>query len=349
MSFRSQLLATREMPLYRSSIEALPQDITGMQTSIQSLRIHPIKSLGMPLYLPKARLTRFGLATSDGNFMDRQALLGRRQHKESKPHVTHRLFSQRNFGPLSRCMVTYDDFRLMYRDPEKKMPPLLLEKSCLAPHDCDTTIVEMHQKEYPCIVEGENGRITQWVRQFLRLQGCYEDIVQQIDILLQPRDFKRTVADHHRRDEEGGILYADGGQLLLGNRQTLDWMNKELEQSQKRTTRMAAFRPNIEIDLPPNAEDLIDEMMIHTAKGRDVTMLSGLLSVRCTMIDLDPKTGETPDTAINDWLRVNRPHRPTDPKGSKETTFGLNMVVPSRYDGTIIRVGDTCTIMKEKQ
>jgi uncharacterized protein YcbX len=347
----TQLLATRDMPSYRKTIEELPSDKASLQGIVRKLRLYPIKSLGMPLSLTVAQVTELGLATLNGKFRDRQVLLGRRQNKALKPNVTHRLFSQRNFSKLCRCRVTYDGKVLTYHAPDDVIKPLTLIPSDLK-EGTGTTIVEMHGKELACTVEGDGGYITQWVRAFLESQECPFP-AKEIDVLFPSPDFSRIVADHHRRDQAGGILYADGGQLLISNAGTLGWMNDELKKTGRRTTTMDAFRPNIEIDLPPNAEDLIDTLVISTASG-PVTLLAGLLSVRCTMIDIDADTGTAPDTAINDWLRVNRPHRPSDlpnPNGepNKTTTFGLNMVASHESCGKIIMVGDTCTIAQEKQ
>lgn len=345
VSWRDQLFATRSSAhAYRQSLENR-KDVHGMLTRLVQLCVYPWKSVGGPLVLPEAVITHAGIATAaqdaSQRFHDRGAMLGRKMKMRDKPHISHVLFSQRNWGKLCLPAVFLSYGDLCYEDPTGKCKGLRLTPEDFKPKHSATTVVMMHGNELRCVVEG-NGKMTRWIRDFMKTHDSPYN-PEEVDVLLPPIDYCRQ---HHCQGLSGKTLYVDEGQIFLASTGTLHWMNHMRRQVKLRTVQMPAFRPNLVVNLPPNAEDLIDQLIIHTAQG-NVDVKAGLLGVRCKMIDIDPLTGESPDDTVQAWLRKHRAQNPSDADKTDTTTFGLDMLLPQSADGVILQPGMNCTVSEK--
>jgi uncharacterized protein YcbX len=347
--WRDRIAATRDIPAYQGSIAALPPSVEGLTGMILNLRMYPIKSLGRCLFLQQAMIGRNGFCTADGSFSTHAAMLGRRMQKGSKPGVTHQVFTQRNFPKLVLCTPRLERGLLHYRDTDDTVHDLWLSPGDFHPHrGLQRTIAEMHQGEtMDAVVEGEGGKITLWVRDFLKRHGYLYD-TSTIDVLLTPEDLDRRTRDHHRRGQAGTMNYQDGAPFTVADMRSFQWMQDLRQEETLRSVWMDAFRPNIVTFFDqPNVEDVIDTLAIHTSRG-EVKLLYGLASVRCKMIDIDHETGLAPDNSVQGWLKRNRPFRPDDPKGPDSTTFTINATFENGSEGAIIEQLASCRVVKEK-
>lgn len=346
MNLRENLIDDcTDSALYRESMEVLPPNLAGIVGRIASLALAPIKSLGM-LEVSEACVRNFGLCTvaKDGLFVDRAAMLVEKSPgKIGGLNYDFQRFSQRNEGALALAQPYLDGEKLIYEAPG--LEELEIDPSQFELPEGERVKVKMFPDGgvYDGVLE--NGPITAWVREMLgknRKADKYQ--VEDIDVLLSPPDFARDVEPIHARGEDFAFTnYSDGGQVLTASKSTLDWVNRGLVKEYGpgfREIGMRAFRPNIVIDgLPPNAEDLIDRILI---RGR-VEMLFGGLSVRCDVTRVDEDSGEKPDKEPLKWLARHRPRR--EAGKAKRPTFAVNTVFPRRSIGEIISVRDRVLVV----
>lgn len=157
-----------EVAEYKTLIDVLPPDISGLRGKIRALALHPIKSLGI-LNVKHARIGRDGLRTEDNHVGDRMAMIVRKVSAVTKSGAEFdcERFSQREEGTLALARPTYDGTSgLSYHAPF--MEPLDIEHETLQPRAGEAVRVKMFKKGTD-IFEGvyENGDLTEWVRRFL--------------------------------------------------------------------------------------------------------------------------------------------------------------------------------------
>lgn len=338
--YRDRLVAARpEAEEYRELVEALPENVAGLKGRIAELNIFPIKALGK-LALEQALVGPNGISTADGHFHDRMAMLvyPKEGEHDGTPY-THMRYSQRENGDLVllRPEITVDGLRYRVRD---SVEDLVIEPGDLAPREGERVMMKMGDKGNVHSGILENGRITDWIRKALR--------VEQVSLLIPDREFSRVVDGAGRTEEESGTLYSDGGQLLVANRATLDWMNESMAAKYGvdfAPMEMDAFRPNIVLeDLPANAEDVIARLRIFGDHPPE--MRFALLCVRCPVTKVMQGSGEKRKKEPLAWLAKNRPPRIEGDKNS--VTFAVNADFRSQDNGRIVTVGDKFEVMAEK-
>lgn len=354
MKLREQLIEARpNATAYAESLRALPSTVEGIRGYIGALKIFPIKALCGISLNNGATVGNRGLSTPDGMLSDRMAMLALREPGEiGGEGYDFVRFSQRNEGKLVLPIGSYNERNnlLTYSAGGIPMLPVDISPDELAPREGKIVRVKMFNDGE--IFEGipEEGSITEWVRNFLAKQeGERKYRIDDIELLLPSTSFERTVEDRHRREQEAGTIYSDGGQILAASSSTLSWMNRGLKahhQTQFRPIEMDAFRPNMILGgLPHNAEDIIDEIQIMTARG-PIRMLFGGMSVRCPVTQINQVTGEKLDKEPLNWLSKNRPPRLDKPNSA---TFGINTVFPREAEGSTILPNSDFVVTKEKE
>jgi|GEM_PF-3437481 len=350
-SYRDQLIATRPKAMeYAESLRKLPAYLTSLKDiSIERLTLYPIKSLG-GINVTKVMVSSSGLQTVSGSYTDRSAMLVQRQEGTINGHDFDCVrFSQREESALVLAQARSTIEGLQYSALD--MEDFLVSPALLKPVEGQAVQVRMFPKGDGGLCSGvyEKGPVTAWVRKFLKQhkRGKYD--VSSIEVLLPRTGDRRLVEEQHRRGLNAATRFTDGGQILVASASTAHWMNMGIRKCPRRNDNpidIQAFRPNIVLEgLPANVEDVIDEMWIRTTAGY-VPMLFGQLSVRCSVTTLDVISGEKIDNQPLTWLLENRPKRPESKENS--ATFGVNTVIPEQFQGQVISVGDSVSIVKEK-
>jgi uncharacterized protein YcbX len=147
------------------------------------------------------------------------------------------------------------------------------------------------------------------------------------------------------------IAYQDGYPLLAILEKSLDAFNAFLarEQPEARPKSMLHFRPNLVLaGAPAFDEDKWRDILV-TGPHHPPMRLRGIkLCDRCTIPDVDPRTGEKEGTDTRKLLEaMGRGALPMYPDGSDDATgpcFGMNLVWIPEPEGYQIEEGDTLTI-----
>jgi hypothetical protein len=335
----------RDLEEYEKMIGALPDTLVGEQYPVVETRAHVIKSLGQPLICEHGvMIEHTGLSTVDGGFGDRSVVLARRR-KRPKDEVTHDMFSQRLWPRLSRCIPRLEDRWLIYEAMDGWLPPLRLEYEDTSVRYGDPpTVIEMHRHKIARIREGDDGKITTWVRKLLAAQ-LYPD-PDSIDVFLRCKEVDRIKDDRAHPGETWKVDGQDRSQVLGCGTGTLKWMNELRKARGLREVSMDAFRPNIVIDCHAGAEDLFAAA---TIGGLDAISLSAeWMSDRCDMVNVVPKIGKKPDKSVFEWLQTYRPQWPEE-KPNKQATFGMNCTLSEKDVGKVIAPKMMLTVTAEKQ
>ncbi len=348
-SYRDRLVASRpEADEYRELMEALPHDVAGLEGRISGLKIFPVKALG-GLAVDRAIITPTGLSDVSGRFGDRMAMpVYPNTGKHDGQPYSHMRYSQREEGGLvlMRPELVSDGLRYAV---DGIADDLIIQAHELNPREGERVHVKMGKDGDVQSGVLENGRITEWLRKTLRKIAPDSKVnTDEVGLLLPDPAFKRPVDAAGRTNEESSTLYSDGGQLLVANQATLDWMNRSLQAEYGKDfdpMEMDAFRPNIVLDgLPANAEDVIARLKFLSLTAPEI--LFAMLCVRCPVTRVIQATGESRKAEPLAWLSKNRPKRVESPKNS--ATFAVNAAFSSKDTSKIVAVGDRFKVIAEK-
>lgn len=134
-------------------------------------------------------------------------------------------------------------------------------------------------------------------------------------------------------DIEAENAFSDGFPVLVASQGSLDEVNRRLAGAGHAAVTLQRFRPNLVIDgIEPHDEDNIDEIHFETPQGPVVLKLVKPCS-RCTIPDVDPRTGEQ-GHAVADTLQAYR----SDARLDGALTFAMNAVIVEGVDH-ILRTG----------
>lgn len=348
LSYRSRLMAARpEAEGYVRSLEGLPENIRCMSGTIDKPVIYPIKSLG-GVALAKASIGPTALQSQDGLLRNHMAMLTRRSKGQHKGAMFDReRFSLRQEPLLALVSVTYDERAQTVTLTAPGVEPLPFNVSDLQSSGKEKGVaVKMHGKDGVMLGLVEDAHITHWVRRFLRSTGQKSYVIEDIDVVLAPPRFSRSVNPAIAGRTDASILYSDEAQVLVASSATLAWMNADLRQrSDGFEAAMGAFRPNIVLHhLPANVEDVVARFSI--GSGNDpVQLLCGDLCSRCSAVCVDPATGTKTGTEPMRWLINRRPPRLAEPA---TCTFGVYASFRAEDEGKIITGGNGFSVMEEK-
>lgn len=144
---------------------------------------------------------------------------------------------------------------------------------------------------------------------------------------------KRLSSRKWTGDIEAENAFSDGFPVLVASQGSLDEVNRRLAGAGLAAVTMQRFRPNLVIDgIEPHDEDNIDEIHFETPQGPVVLKLVKPCS-RCTIPDVDPRTGEQ-GHAVADTLQAYR----SDARLDGALTFAMNAVIVEGVD-RILRAG----------
>lgn len=160
----------------------------------------------------------------------------------------------------------------------------------------------------------------EWFEEFLGIK-CH--------LVFMDASIQRLIDPGYAKQEEQ-VSFADGFPLLLATQQSLDDVNKRMEDEE---VDMRRFRPNLVIDGDNKAfaEDDWKQIQIGTVVFDIVKPCS-----RCVMTTIDPDTGLKSEEGVP--LTTLKQYR-SDTKG---IYFGQNMI--PRNEG-VLRVGDSVTLL----
>lgn len=346
MTWKQTLLSRRpNARAYAESLEALSTSIVGRTGTIGAIAIAPVKSfqmLTLSMHTPEdgARVGRFGLTTPDALVADRQYALASWKDGQTNEDVAYNLvrWSQREEPNLAKIQPLYEAGFLTYRVGDRgcrELPPF-------EPYGPPKRMLMSAQTQELCMVEVDRGRLDKWMHAILETAGIPSKDLAMVRVA---KGYDRLVRPCQPCGMESATLLSDGGQVTIASRSTIDWMNAERAKKDVHAYRIdiRQFRMNITLEgLPPNAEDLIEEIVIGPAR---VPLNFGDLSDRCSM------TRHAPDTGVllgKDPLAYLAKERPPRPDLLNSTTFGVNCVFPPGAIGQVIRSGMTFEVTKEK-
>jgi hypothetical protein len=127
--------------------------------------------------------------------------------------------------------------------------------------------------------------------------------------------------------------FSDGYPILVASSASLAEFNTRLARAGHAPVTMERFRPNLVLDgLDAHGEDHLDEIRLEADGGAVVLKLVKPCS-RCSIPDVDPRTGEA-GHAVGDTLASYR----ADARLDGALTFGMNAVIVSGVERTL-RVG----------
>lgn len=153
-------------------------------------------------------------------------------------------------------------------------------------------------------------------------------------------DFRRIQSQPERLGQHGAI-FADASPYLFANRDSLEVLNQLLEAEDKPPAIIEQFRPNIVVaGLDPFSEH--DYNRIHSSAGKFTLQLHDHCE-RCTMVAVNPKTGER-DPQQEPYPTLARLN--AAPDKPKAAAFGENASLLTG-DGQNIGVGDWVSIDRE--
>jgi uncharacterized protein YcbX len=116
--------------------------------------------------------------------------------------------------------------------------------------------------------------------------------------------------------------FADGFPILVASTAGLEEFNRRLVAQGQSVVTMARFRPNLVLDgLDPHGEDALDEITFATEDG-PIRLKLVKPCARCPIPDVDPVSGE-PGHAVGDVLASYR----ADARMAGALTFGMNAVI----------------------
>lgn len=344
---RQRLVDSRNgLSEYAESLEKLHDDFARYLGVIRQLVVYPIKSLG-GVISETVELTENGLKIPGTGISDRMAMLALKQPgKNQDGEYEYRRLSQREIPELMKIEVDAGIESFNLNNSTGSGP-----RSLVGVSSNYLTAVE-EQEESSVLVGSEIIKavkgpkdVTAWIREIIRGIPKQRKIAKNIELLLPPVHSKRLVEPEHSGNIEAKTLFSDGGQILVASEETLNWMNGLLRtQHGERFTNihMDAFRPNIVIagNIPPNIEDLVDELRI---PRNDARLILTSLCVRCAVTQVN-RYGLRSDKEPLKFLSKQRPARPN----SKKPTFGVNAVIPEHSQAKIITVGDRFRITEKK-
>ena len=348
LSHRSHLMAARpEAEGYVRSLKGLPENIRCMSGTIEKPVIYPIKSLG-GVSLLRAAIGPTGLQSPDGLLRNHMAMLTRRSKGLHKGALFHReRFSLRQEPLLALVQVSYDERVQTVTLTAPGNDPLTFNASDLQSSGKETGVaVKMHGKDGVMLGLVEDAHITNWVRRFLRSTGQKSYVIEDIDVVLVPPRFSRSVDPSMAGRSDASMLFSDEAQVLVTSSATLEWMNADLrERSDGFQVSMGAFRPNIVLNhLPANTEDVVARFSVGPGNN-PVQLLCGDLCTRCSAVCVDPATGKKTGTEPMRWLINRRPPRIAEPA---TCTFGVYASFRTEDEGKIITGGNGFSVMEEK-
>lgn len=348
LSQRSRLMAARpDAEGYVRSLKGLPENIRCMSGTIDKPVIYPIKSLG-GVSLLRAAIGPTGLQSPDGLLRNHMAMLTRHAtgvHKGAK--YNRERFSLRQEPLLALVQVSYDERVQTVTLTAPGVEPLPFNVADLRSSGLEPGVsVKMHSKDGVMLGLVENLLITPWLRTFLRTTGAKPYEIDDIDVVLAPRRFSRSVDPAMAGRTDASMLFSDEAQVLVTSSATLEWMNADLrERSDGFQVSMGAFRPNIVLNhLPANTEDVVARFSV--GPGNDpVQLLCGDLCSRCSAVCVDPSTGIKTGAEPMRWLINRRPPRIAEPA---TCTFGVYASFRAEDEGKIITGGNGFSVMEEK-
>jgi len=182
-----------------------------------------------------------------------------------------------------------------------------------------------------CIDAGDD--VANWLTQALKSP-------KPLRLVSMANDFRRVQSQPERLGQHGAI-FADAAPYLFANRDSLEVLNQLLEAEDKPPAIIEQFRPNIVVaGLDPFSEH--DYKRIHCSAGNYTLQLHDHCE-RCTMIAVNPKTGErqAQQEPYPTLARLN-----SAPDKPKAAAFGENASLLTG-DGQNIGVGDWVSIDRE--
>lgn len=300
---------------YILSMKALPEDLATVTGKVMSASLSAIKSLPM-FNIVRAHLTRIGLQEESGSWADRSLMLAL---PSDTPGVDYKRLSQREAPQLSQLGQYIDQYRRLRIKMPGQHPLKLADRKFANPHANLVTVEAVPGKiMHAQVVEDETGvgedKITEEIREFLaQFRADTEKIV-----LLCSTETPQIV-DERGQPHDHNMYFTDGGQLLVTNQTSHEFIDNALVQMGKKPMSPSAWRSNLLLELPAHIEDVATGIRINDA----IDISFGNPCIRCSVIANDQVTGVVREKSepLSELLAI----RPIRLDGSsKRPTFGTN-------------------------
>lgn len=282
---------------------------------VTDLFIYPVKSL-RGIALSQSSLTYTGL------LHDRRWMIVRADNGQ--------FVTQRQLPKMALIATALDEYHLHLKSPElmPSAPSVQIPIELPNGHEMKAQVWRDE-----CRVVDAGDEVGQWLSQALASP-------KPLRLVAMAPDFKRLQSQAHRFGDQAAI-FADAAPFLFANRDSLEVLNQRLVAEDKPTAVIEQFRPNIVVaGLEPFSEH--DYKRIHSSGGEYTLQLHDRCE-RCSMISVNPKTGERyPEQEPYKTLALYN----AMPDKPQAAAFGENASL-MRGDGQNIGVGDWLSIDRE--
>jgi hypothetical protein len=164
------------------------------------------------------------------------------------------------------------------------------------------------------------------------------------DFLGRPARLVRFDPEHRRLSDlkwTGGLeapnQFADGYPVLVASAASLAGLNERLAKAGQAPVGIERFRPNIVLDgIEAHDEDRVEELRIGSQPEAVLRLVKPC--ARCSIPDVDPRTGERSARPVSDTLQAYR----QDARLDGAVTFAMNAIVLEGEDA-VLRVGQPVT------